>query len=403
MQFTGGMIPVGRRYRLVSNARISILLVDDDQAFAEFVRSELDAITPQAEIATALSLETGLLMLKDSAYDVALVSLDPEDPGCLEDLRRLNHAVPQQAIVALIQSDNEEQTVEMLKNGAQEVFCKSARDKQRLDWIIKTALARKLTYERMRRHEHHQREDFVAMLAHDLKTPVSGAKRIFDLLLEGWLGELTPGQSEIIMKLRHNNDELFQLIQNMLEVYQYELSPIPVEQQKVELLPLLADCVLKFDQPAQQKTVHIVSHMPQTLGAVRAELAAIRRLFYHVLDNAIKYSPPGATITLSAKTHGKMAVVSVEDEGPGIPESVRSRLFERFWHGGHDTKYSAATGIGLYLCRRITEIHGGSIACKSQTGKGTTFVIKLPLMPVGKGREMKSKQNLGEGLAPLNE
>jgi len=359
---------------------IRVLLIEADLDYARQVQTQLGETRQNTEVTTTSSLESGIVKLRQYRWDTVLLNLNLPDSKGLDTLRQIYNAAPGVPIVVITASDSDDLALEVLRNGAQEYIIKETTQLNLLNRIIKTAIERKTSFERMKLNEAHQREDFAAMLAHDLKTPVSGANRIYDLLLEGWLGPLSAGQLEIVAKLRESNLSLLRLIQNMLEVYKFEQSKQQIHLEDFELLPLLVDCVHHFGETAKRNQMHITSKFPETIGTMRADPAAIRRLFLNGLDNAIKFSPAGGTIVVSAQVEAKMVTITIADQGPGIPQQQQSQLFERFWVGGAGTKYTAGTGLGLYLCKRIVEAHGGDIYCDSTEGRGTTFVIKLPLV-----------------------
>ena len=165
----------------------------------------------------------------------------------------------------------------------------------------------------------------------------------------------------------------------MLEVYNFEQSTRQPRLETIDLLPLLVDCILHLNETAKRNQVQIKSFFPETIGSLAGDSQAIRRLFQNVLDNAVKFSPSGSTITVTAKNSSNVALVTIADEGPGIPSHHQAQLFERFWLGGPDTKYTAGTGLGLYICKRIVQAHNGTIKCESKEGRGAVFIIRLPL------------------------
>jgi signal transduction histidine kinase len=284
---------------------IRVLLIEDDVAFANLVRAQLSKTLPKVVLDPALTLARGLNKLKESTYDAVLLELNLPDSKGLDTLRQVHSASSYMPIVVLSASESDDLAVELLRNGAQEYVIKSQAQSNLLHRSIRTAIERKTAFERMLLREYHQREDFAALLAHDLKTPVSGANRIFDLLLEGWLGPMSPGQSEIINKLKESNTSLLRLIQNMLEVYNFEQSTRLPNLQQIELLPLLVDCIMHFNATAKRNQVQIKSFLPDSMGSMSADPSAIKRLFLNVLDNAIKFSPVHGTITVTAKATTK--------------------------------------------------------------------------------------------------
>lgn len=224
-----------------------------------------------------------------------------------------------------------------------------------------------------------QREDFMAMLTHDLKNPLIGANRILELFADGKLGDLTAEQKVLITQVRNSNNGLLEIIQNLLQVYRYERDSRSLTLEPVDLFATIASAVESMETLASDKSISlsIVSER-KALSPVMAEEASIRRVFHNLLDNALKFTTTGGRITITAKETADSVIFTFEDTGPGIAPEDIPLLFERFWQGGRGRRYAPGTGLGLYISRRIIEGHGGTITCQSAVGLGTTFTITLP-------------------------
>ncbi len=107
----------------------------------------------------------------------------------------------------------------------------------------------------------------------------------------------------------------------------------------------------------------------------------MRRVIQNLIDNALKFTPPGGSITVHSEQLQESFLVTVRDTGKGIPEDTMPKLFQRFWAPPASGRYYASTGLGLYLCRKIVEQHGGKIWCESELGLGSAFCFTLPLSP----------------------
>ncbi|HEY9871534.1 MAG TPA: ATP-binding protein [Candidatus Obscuribacterales bacterium] len=222
-----------------------------------------------------------------------------------------------------------------------------------------------------------QREDFMATLAHDLKSPLVGANRLLELMTQGYTGELTEEQRRLLLRLRNGNAALLGMIQNLLDVHRYELGSPAHFFEQTDLGQLVAEVVEDFLPLAEGKGVEVrVCSAGATVCQV--DRVAMRRVLQNLLDNALKFSPPGGSITLELERRDGHAVLSVADTGPGLTPEEQDRVFERFWQapGG---RRAGGTGLGLYLTRQIVKSHGGFVKCASRPGRGTTFVISLPM------------------------
>jgi len=226
-------------------------------------------------------------------------------------------------------------------------------------------------------HLRQQREDFIAILTHNLKTPIIGMNRTLQLLLDGVLGEMPPAQQQVISLLARNNQSLLRMVQNLLEVYRYESNIEALNFQEIDLLATLYNCVAEVAPLAKNRNLQTKCTLPDNLSHVMADPMAVHHLFINLLENAIKYTPIGGSIYISAEENGPEVVVEVKDTGIGISPEHQSKLFKRSWQGTDQRQFTTGSGLGLYLCRQIVTAHGGDISCTSDLDVGTTITVKF--------------------------
>jgi signal transduction histidine kinase len=220
-----------------------------------------------------------------------------------------------------------------------------------------------------------QREDFMASLAHDLKVPIVGAIRAFEVLTTGLIGPLTDDQADFVKKLHQSHEHLLSLIQNLLQVLRASADEMRVS--PCELSSIFRACLTDLQSSAKDKNIEIHEEIPAEVLAT-ADHLAIKRLLMNLVSNAIKFTPRGGRVNVCVKTDGDNITILVSDTGTGVSKEDQKRLFQRFWQGGTVKKYAAETGLGLYLCRQIAEGHGGTIAVESEEGEGATFLVSFP-------------------------
>lgn len=226
-------------------------------------------------------------------------------------------------------------------------------------------------------HLRQQRDDFVAILTHNLKTPIIGMNRTLELLLDGVLGEMPPAQQQVISLLARNNQGLLRMVQNLLEVYRYESSIEALNFQRIDLLSTLYACVAEVAPLAKNRNLQVKCDLPDKLPAAVADQVAVHHLFINLLENAIKYTQPGGVIEVGASSTECGVEVTVKDSGIGISIEHQSKLFKRSWHGGGERQFTTGSGLGLYLCRQIVTAHGGEISCQSEVDVGTVITVKF--------------------------
>lgn len=224
-----------------------------------------------------------------------------------------------------------------------------------------------------------QREDFVATLTHDLKTPILAANRAIKLLLEGDFGAVSKEQAEILQTIHVSNESLYQLVQTLLDVYRYESGVIQLAIQPHNLARVISNLAEEFMPLAKAKNVKLNINVNDSANEVYCDASELKRVVQNLLDNALKYTPSEGSITVDLEQNSEGTQVSVIDTGKGISEDDKPKLFQRFWQAASSGgRYYASTGLGLYLCRKIITMHGGRIWCDSKLGQGSTFAFTIP-------------------------
>lgn len=227
-----------------------------------------------------------------------------------------------------------------------------------------------------------QREDFVATLTHDLKTPILAANRALTLLMEGDFGDVSADQKEVLSTIHQSNDALYNLVLTLLDVYRYDSGAKSIEPAPNDLNDLVQRIGSEFKNASQQKKISLEISCPDEMKFVLIDAEEIRRVLQNFIDNSLKYSAAGASVVIRLSYSDKEALVTVEDTGRGISQEDKSKLFQRFWKSSSGGRYYASTGLGLYLCSRIIDQHQGRIWCDSVLGKGSTFGFAIPLMEI---------------------
>ncbi len=222
-----------------------------------------------------------------------------------------------------------------------------------------------------------QREDFVATLTHDLKTPILAANRAIKLLMEGDFGAVGESQSRILETIHQSNEALYKLVQTLLDVYRLDSGAKQLCLVEHDLSETITHLVDELQPLALARRVDLSARLPEFARTVLCDVEEIRRVVQNLLDNSLKFTPPGGSISVTLTQSGDVTRVSVQDSGKGISEEDKPKLFQRFWQAAGSGRYYASTGLGLYLCRKIVELHGGVIWCESTLGQGSTFYFTI--------------------------
>ena len=229
-----------------------------------------------------------------------------------------------------------------------------------------------------------QREDFVATLTHDLKTPVSATNRAVKLVLDGDFGELNGEQREILETVLQSNLTLYSLVQTLLDVYRFDSGVKEMDMKACNLAAVITQLVTEIMPLAQERRVELRAVLPIDAKDLICDQEEVRRVVQNLIDNSLKFTPSGGTVKVAMSQDVEITTIKVNDTGKGIPPENMSKLFQRFWQAGSSGRYYASTGLGLYLARKIVEGHGGRIWCDSTVGEGSTFSFSLPNAPPSK-------------------
>jgi signal transduction histidine kinase len=222
------------------------------------------------------------------------------------------------------------------------------------------------------------KNNLVATASHELKTPLTGVRLAIHLLLEEAVGPLTSKQVELLLDARENSERLLAVVNNLLDLARLEQGSRQLDLRPESPRSLLQLAAESVRARAQDKSIEILLNVPDDLPAVTADAERIGHAFRNLLDNSLTYTDRGGQITLSAAADGDDVVLSVTDTGCGIPPQHLSHVFEKFFRVPGQTR-GTGTGLGLAIVQEIVTAHGGTIACESQLGVGTTFRLRLPI------------------------
>jgi len=225
------------------------------------------------------------------------------------------------------------------------------------------------------------KEEFVALASHQLRTPATAVKGNLGMLLEGYAGELTPEQQEILDDAYQSNERQFAIINDILWVARIEAGRLELAMSEDDLSKIVADVVRDFVLSARERRQSVEYRPPECAVRMKGDVPKLRMVLENLLSNASKYTPSGGriTVTLRAEPGQKRAVLSVADTGVGIAKDDLSRLFVKFSRVPNPLSDEVGgSGLGLYLAREIVTLHEGMIDVESAPGEGTTFTVTLP-------------------------
>jgi signal transduction histidine kinase len=226
------------------------------------------------------------------------------------------------------------------------------------------------------------RDQFISIASHDLKTPITSIKGYADLLARRAArdGNINPRDQRAIQIIQEEAARLNQLIELLLDVSRFQRGQLVIERTQVDLCALTERLVQITRATAEQHTVELLC--PAEPLIVWGDALRLEQVLQNLLQNAVKYSPQGGQVRVSVRAEADEAILSVSDEGIGIPPESLPHLFTRFYRAANIQSLSiGGLGLGLFIVRQIAEAHGGTISVTSELGVGSTFTLELPLDP----------------------
>src|SRR4051812_44593419 len=228
----------------------------------------------------------------------------------------------------------------------------------------------------------HHKSEFLASMSHELRTPLNAVIGFSDVLLDQMFGSLNDKQEEYVRDIRNSGRHLLELINEILDLSKVEAGQMELDLDAVSIPDVLTYGVAMVRQRAEREGVALLVDVEPDLGTALADELKLKQVVLNLLTNAVKFTPEGGTVTVTALQVGDEAHVSVSDTGIGIADADKERIFEAFQRGGRAARTSTeGTGLGLTLSKRIVDLHGGRLWMESEFGVGSTFSFAIPMLP----------------------
>jgi len=370
-----------------------ILIVDDTPANLDVLKQTL--AREGYRISLAPSGERALKIVPLLKPD--LILLDVMMPGIdgYETCRRLKRdRVHADIPVIFITAKNETQDiVEGFNAGGIDYISKPFRHEEVLARVSTQSRIRSLERARQRltqdldaRNKHlvelnDLKTRFLGMAAHDMRTPLASIGGFSQILIDGASQMAEPEKEDFLTRIRNLSRQMLGMINDLLDVTVIESGQLNLDLIERSLNETLLNRLPLFELLADKKNILIDAQL-ETLPPMPFDECRIHQVFDNLLGNAVKFSPAGSRIVVSLDAEGEFARVTVRDEGPGLCEADKNRLFDGFQKlNPRPTGGEKSTGLGLLIARKMVEAHGGKLTVESTPGKGSTFGFMLPLIP----------------------
>lgn len=222
------------------------------------------------------------------------------------------------------------------------------------------------------------RSDFVANASHELRTPIAALRSAAETLRTS--ARHDPAAAERFIDIIDRGAErLHRLVEDLLDLSRIESGEMRLDAAPVDVGRAVREATAQFAESADHKGIALAVAVPDGLGPARADARALERILSNLLDNAIKYCPPGASVTVRAAEEADGLRLEVEDTGPGIEPRHVLRIFERFYRVDPGrSRAEGGTGLGLSIVRHLAEAMGGAVSVRSMAGAGSVFIVHVP-------------------------
>jgi signal transduction histidine kinase len=223
------------------------------------------------------------------------------------------------------------------------------------------------------------KSDFLGNVSHELRTPLAAIKGYVDNLLDGVAGPLVDKPRHYLGRVRDNADRLGRMVSDLLDLTRIEAGKIELVPQALPVADLVTDALDGLRHVAAERRVRLAADLP-ACPPVWADPDKVHQVLTNLLTNAIKWSPPGGQVMVTAGgPSGGLVRLAVQDAGPGIPPAERERVFDKFYQVGRvEGERPSGTGLGLTIARHLVELHGGRIWVEDAPAGGAAFVLLLP-------------------------
>ena len=359
-----------------------ILIIDDEEVVLDSCTQILEGSPYQ--VATAMDGTFGLKLVQEFHPDVVFVDLKmPGIPG-FEVLDRIHGFDPTIVAIVITGYATVSSAVEAIKKGAYDFLPKpftpdefrviARRGLERRKLVLETAA--------LRREREMLREHFAIIVSHELKSPISAVQQNLFALEYELSDQLNEEQSSRITRMKSSIDDLMKLIHTWLRVISADadIKNLREDFQPTSIETVITKAIESVQPHAIRKDIEIVFSIEEPLKTINGDEITLVEALVNLLGNALKYSRMESQIFVTAEEKEDDILIAVADRGVGISEEDLPFIFGDFYAGDASPEGERGSGLGLAITRRIAEAHGGSITVDSALGKGSTFVIRLPIM-----------------------
>jgi len=349
---------------------LRLLVIGDSQVDGQSLVSLAKACAE--DVLTADQVDDGIGLL--DKYSVQVVLLDQTQPHLKDALPKLRHQQRFMPIIVVLENHDLAAISQCLEAGADDYLPKPFNIpmlKQRLEIYAERA----------------GMGEFMSAFAHDLLVPITSIKGFADLLLRGNalksdLGRLNDLQADFVARIRDNSERASKLVRDYNDMARIENRTVPLMLEPVAIPKVLDDVLRTLRPEVEKKSLDVSLQIPADLPSAYGNYYRIQEVLMTLLDNARQYTSNGGHVTVRGQAEGDMVEISVEDDGFGIHEKERDKIFQKFYRSLEDDRVReySGNGLSLYIAKHFVEQLGGRMWFESEMNKGSTFHFALPIV-----------------------
>jgi len=376
-----------------------ILVVDDEKEIRDFLHKALSRIG-NFHVELASSGEDALQKIEKESFDLVLTDLKMPKMDGLQLMTEIARSKPEILTMMMTGHGTIDSALEAMKRGASDYLMKPLS----LDELmirIRKVLEERQRFVRLKdfadqlekanqelRKIDVMKSEFVSIASHELRTPLAAIKNAVQLMLSGKTGEINENQSKFLSMAERNINRLTNILNDLLNLSRIESGKIELKFENLVLKGITELTASSLRPQADVKSIQIEVEISEQLPAVYGDPEKIEQILTNLIGNAIKFTPEGGKIIISAKhlskekegEYGDKVAVSIKDNGIGIPPEHLEPIFEKFHQvEGSLQRSVSGTGLGLAITKGLVEAHQGKIWVESEVEKGSTFTFTLPL------------------------
>jgi len=382
------------------NPDVKILVVDDEPDIALILKLYLEEAG--YSITRAKDGESCLAILAKETFSLVLLDINLPKMNGIEVLEKIKEIDSDISVLMMTGNGSESMAVKCMKIGAYDYFSKPFSLEDVLH-RVEQALAYKEIIKAKKRLEQ-EKNDFVYMLSHDLKNPITAVVGSIDIIREGRLGPVNPEQVDYLQSAIECCSEVVSMIDNMLDIHRMESGLMQLSIRPCDPAEIIRSDINKCSLIAAREGINLTAEIAKDLPQIAVDKMVFSRIVSNLLGNAIKFTPGDGSIVLTCnvietdkpeslnlpsyfppETRSKLMFkrllrVSIRDNGLGVPIEDQENIFKRFVQSKRSDRESGGAGLGLAYCKMTIEKLGGVIWVESELDKGSNFIFLLPCL-----------------------